>query len=134
MATSKSAKIQAEMDKVKAKISEAQARLKELEQKHREAENEEIVDIVRAGRAGPPAPEAPGHFWSGWPEVHPCGRGGDGMKKARVLTAALCAVVLMCGFATPAYAGAAMTKRTAPGARNSGTGLVRRSRPPSRTP
>ena len=35
------------MEKVKAKISEAQARLKELEQKHREAENEEIVDIVR---------------------------------------------------------------------------------------
>ena len=33
--------------KIKAKISEQQARLKELEQKHREAENEEIVDIVR---------------------------------------------------------------------------------------
>lgn len=47
MATSKSAKIQAEIDKVKAKINEQQARLKELEQKHREAENEEIVDIVR---------------------------------------------------------------------------------------
>ncbi|WP_196059093.1 DUF4315 family protein [Flavonifractor plautii] len=47
MATSKSAKILAEMEKVKAKISEAQAKLKELEQKHREAENEEIVDIVR---------------------------------------------------------------------------------------
>lgn len=27
------------------------------------------------------------------------------MKKARVLAAALCAVILMCGFATPAYAG-----------------------------
>ena len=38
MAVSKSQKIQAEIDK---------ARLKELEQKHREAENEEIVDIVR---------------------------------------------------------------------------------------
>lgn len=47
MATSKSAKIQAEMEKVKTKISEAQAKLKGLEQKHREAENEEIVDIVR---------------------------------------------------------------------------------------
>ena len=47
MAISKSAKIQAEMDKVKAKITEQQTRLKELEQKHREAENEEIVDIVR---------------------------------------------------------------------------------------
>jgi hypothetical protein len=35
------------MEKVKAKINEQQARLKELEQKHREAENEEIVDIVR---------------------------------------------------------------------------------------
>ena len=47
MAASKSQKIQAEIDKVKAKISEQQARPKELEQKHREAENEEIVDIVR---------------------------------------------------------------------------------------
>ena len=47
MAISKSAKINAEMEKVKAKIAEQQARLKELEQKHREAENEEIVDIVR---------------------------------------------------------------------------------------
>ena len=33
MATTKSMKIQAEIDKVKAKISEQQARLKELEQK-----------------------------------------------------------------------------------------------------
>ena len=47
MAASKSQKIQTEIDEVKAKISEQQARLKELEQKHREAENEEIVDIVR---------------------------------------------------------------------------------------
>ena len=47
MAVSKSVKIWAEMEKVKAKINEQQARLKELEQKHREAENEEIVDIVR---------------------------------------------------------------------------------------
>ena len=47
MAASKSQKNQAEIDKVKVKISEQQARLKELEQKHREAENEEIVDIVR---------------------------------------------------------------------------------------
>ena len=47
MATTKSMKIQAEIDKVKAKISEQQARLKELEQKHREAETEEIVAIVR---------------------------------------------------------------------------------------
>ena len=43
----KSMKIQAEIDKVKAKISEQQARLKELEQKKLEAENSEIVDIVR---------------------------------------------------------------------------------------
>ena len=47
MAISKSAKIFAEMEKVKSKISEYQTKLKELEQKHREAENEEIVDIVR---------------------------------------------------------------------------------------
>lgn len=33
MATAKSMKIQAEIDKVKAKISEQQARLRELEQK-----------------------------------------------------------------------------------------------------
>ena len=47
MATPKSMKIQTEIDKVKAKISEQQARLKELEQKKLEAENSEIVDIVR---------------------------------------------------------------------------------------
>ena len=47
METTKSMKIQAEIDKVKAKISEQQARLKELEQKKLEAENSEIVDIVR---------------------------------------------------------------------------------------
>ena len=47
MAISKSAKIQAEIDKVKAKITDQQARLKELEQKKQEAENSEIVDIVR---------------------------------------------------------------------------------------
>lgn len=73
MATSKSAKIQGEIDKAKAKLSEQQARLRELEQKHKEAENEEIVDIVRGmsipldelpvllqklrgGEAGGPAP------------------------------------------------------------------------------
>ena len=47
MATSKSAKIQMEIDKVKAKLAEQQTRLKELEQKKLEAENTEIVDIVR---------------------------------------------------------------------------------------
>ena len=47
MAISKSAKIEAEIEKVKAKIAEQQARLKELEQKKLEAENTEIVDIVR---------------------------------------------------------------------------------------
>ena len=47
MATAKSMKIQAEIDKVKAKISEQQTRLKELEQKKLEAENSEIVEIVR---------------------------------------------------------------------------------------
>ena len=47
MAVSKSQKIEAEIEKVKAKISEQQARLKELEQKKVEAENTEIVDIVR---------------------------------------------------------------------------------------
>ena len=47
MAVSNSQKIQAEIDKVKAKISEQQARLKELEKNKQEAENSEIVDIVR---------------------------------------------------------------------------------------
>ena len=47
MAVSKSQKIQAEIDKVKAKINEQQARLKELEKNKQEAENSEIVDIVR---------------------------------------------------------------------------------------
>ena len=47
MAISKSAKIQAEIEKVTAKINEQQTRLKELEQKKLEAENSEIVEIVR---------------------------------------------------------------------------------------
>ena len=47
MAISKSAKIQSEIEKVTAKINEQQARLKELEQKKLEAENSEIVEIVR---------------------------------------------------------------------------------------
>ena len=47
MAISKSAKIQAEIEKVTAKINEQQARLKELEQKKLEAHNSEIVEIVR---------------------------------------------------------------------------------------
>ena len=47
MDISKSAKIQAEIEKVTAKINEQQARLKELEQKKLEAENGEIVEIVR---------------------------------------------------------------------------------------
>ena len=47
MAISKSAKIQAEIEKITAKINEQQARLKELEQKKLEAENSEIVEIVR---------------------------------------------------------------------------------------
>ncbi len=47
MAITKSAKIQAEIEKVKAKIAEQQTRLKELEQKKLEVENSEIVDIVR---------------------------------------------------------------------------------------
>ena len=47
MAISKSAKIQAEIEKVSAKFNEKQARLKELEQKKLEAENSEIVEIVR---------------------------------------------------------------------------------------
>ena len=47
MAITKSAKIEAEIEKVKAKIVEQQTRLKELEQKKLEVENSEIVDIVR---------------------------------------------------------------------------------------
>ena len=47
MATSKTAKITAEIEKTKLKISELQLRQKELEQKLIETENCEIVDIVR---------------------------------------------------------------------------------------
>ena len=47
MATTKSAKIESEIGKIKSKIAEQQARLKELEQRKVEAENSEIVDIVR---------------------------------------------------------------------------------------
>ena len=47
MAVSKSAKIEAEIEKVKAKIAEQQAKLKDLEHRKIEAENSEIVDMVR---------------------------------------------------------------------------------------
>ena len=47
MAVSKSAKIEAEIEKVKAKIAEQQNKLKELEQRKIEAENSEIVEMVR---------------------------------------------------------------------------------------
>jgi hypothetical protein len=47
MATSKTARIEAEIVKVKSKISEYQAKLRELEGKKIAIENTEIVDIVR---------------------------------------------------------------------------------------
>ena len=46
MAT-KTAKIQAEIEKTQAKLAEHQAKLKELETKKTECENMEIVDMVR---------------------------------------------------------------------------------------
>ena len=48
MAVSKSAKIEAEIEKVKAKIAEQQTKLKELDQRKIEVENSEIVDMVRS--------------------------------------------------------------------------------------
>ena len=47
MASTKTAKIEAEIEKTKAKISGLQAKQRELEQKLIETENSEIVDIVR---------------------------------------------------------------------------------------
>lgn len=47
MATSKTAKVEAEIEKVKGKISEFQGKLRELEQKKTEIENTEIVGLVR---------------------------------------------------------------------------------------
>ena len=68
---------QAEIDKVKAKISEQQARLKELEQKKLEAENSEIVDIVRgmsiplAGSPGAPEAQDDGTLGQSVPKSEP---------------------------------------------------------------
>ena len=47
MATSRTAKARAEVEKARLKIAEQQARLKELEAKKTEFENMDIVDIVR---------------------------------------------------------------------------------------
>ena len=47
MATTRTAKIQAEIDKAREKLAAQQARLRELELKRTEIENTEIVDIVR---------------------------------------------------------------------------------------
>lgn len=98
------------MEEVKAKITSSRPRLKELEQKHREAENEEIVDIVRGmsvtldelpallrqfrGRA----------LWTRCPEARR-GKGGDLMKKSRMLASTLCAVLMVGVLTVPAYAG-----------------------------
>ncbi len=114
MAISKSAKIMAEMEKVKAKISDQQARLKELEQKHKEAENEEIVDIVRGMSisleelpAGAPAHQGRGRFGTKCPEVRQAGKGGRGMKLKKISCVGGGSVrrFLLCGITTTAYAG-----------------------------
>jgi len=47
MSPSRTAKVQAEIEKTKGKISDQQAKLRELEAKRTEIENSEIVDIVR---------------------------------------------------------------------------------------
>jgi len=47
MATSRTAKVQAEIEKAKAKLTEQQAKIRELEGKKTNIENTEIVDIVR---------------------------------------------------------------------------------------
>ena len=47
MATTRTAKIEAEIEKVREKLAAQQARLRELELKRTEIENTEIVDIVR---------------------------------------------------------------------------------------
>lgn len=82
MAISKSAKIWAEMEKVKAKISEQQARLKELEQKHREAENEEIVDIVRGMSVSLDELPALLRQFRGRPSGHGVQKPGEGKESA----------------------------------------------------
>lgn len=82
MAISKSAKIMAEMEKVKAKISEQQARLKELEQKHREAENEEIVDIVRGMSVTLDELPALLRQFRGGPSGHGVQKPGEGKESA----------------------------------------------------
>lgn len=46
-------KINAEIDKTKAKIAELQARVRELERQRTEAENTEIVELVRGVDATP---------------------------------------------------------------------------------
>ena len=113
MATAKSMKIQAEIDKVKAKISEQQARLKELEQKKLEAENSEIVDIVRGMSI--PLAELPllfeklkggGALGQSVPKSEDEEKEEKlNMKRFRVLTSgALCRCFLLCGFSVPAYA------------------------------
>ena len=47
MTTTRTAKLQAEIEKTRAKLSGQQAHLKELEAKRVELENTEVVDIVR---------------------------------------------------------------------------------------
>jgi len=88
MATTKAAKVEAEIEKVKAKITEFQGRLRELEHKKTEIENTEIVDIVRgmsipfdelatllqavkSGGALPDPTFATSVIWCGWAKKSP---------------------------------------------------------------
>ena len=47
MTTTRTAKVESDIEKIKVKIGDFQSKLKELEQKKTEIENTEIVDIVR---------------------------------------------------------------------------------------
>ena len=77
----------------------------------RSALGEVVVDFDKInelipGGAAPGAPAAPGrHLWTKCPEVRGRRKGGKRiMKRFRVMAAALCAAVLLCGFSVPAYA------------------------------
>ena len=134
MAISKSAKIQAEIEKVTAKINEQQARLKELEQKKLEAENSEIVEIVR-GMSVSPSPTCPlllqhhperRRFWA------QNGPKPDGYRRTaneQVDEEADCGALLIPLLCDPS-AWAVWRSRPTPGAARNGTALPRWSRCP----
>ena len=115
MANNKIDRINKEIAKTREKITEYQNKLKGLEAQKTEAENLEIVQLVRAMRLTPQELNA-----------MLSGGGIPGMKNKlkKTMTALCAALILMGGFSVPAYAQGAATEPPAGDATNDSNVVV----------